>query len=68
MPGFIKTKADETRWEHAKQAVEKSKGKSEKDFTSRDYSLVNYIFHRKSGALIDVVIEAVLKERNAVRG
>lgn len=46
MPGFIKTKSQEVRWQVAKKAAAKSKGKSPEDLKGDDFALVNYIYHK----------------------
>lgn len=46
MPGFIKTKGQEARWQVAKKAAAKSKGKSSEELKGDDFALVNYIYHK----------------------
>lgn len=46
MPGFIKTPADEKKWQAIKHSVAKQRGKSTKDFTDRDWATVNAVWHK----------------------
>lgn len=46
MPGFIKTKSQEARWQAARKAAAKSKGKSSEELKGDDFALVNYIYHK----------------------
>lgn len=42
MPGFVRTKADETRWSNAKEAAKKQTSEGSDSF----YALSNYIYHK----------------------
>jgi len=48
MPGFIKDKKDEEKWQKAKRVVEdqysKAGGKSEPSFNDSDWALANHIY------------------------
>ena len=48
MPSFIKNKKDEKKWQRAKRIVEdqhsKAGGRTEPDFTDRDWALANHIY------------------------
>lgn len=46
MPGFIKTPADEHKWNAIKHSVAKQRGKSTEDFTDRDWATVNAAWHK----------------------
>lgn len=46
MPGFIKTPADEKKWNAIKHSVAKQRGKNAKDFTDRDWATVNAAWHK----------------------
>ena len=46
MPGFIKTPADEKKWNDIKHSVAKQRGKSVADFTDRDWATVNAAWHK----------------------
>ena len=46
MPGFVRTKRDEAKWQKAKSSASKSKGKDEESFTDQDWALVNHIYHK----------------------
>ena len=46
MPGFIKTPADEEKWNAIKHSVAKQRGKNTKDFTDRDWAIVNAAWHK----------------------
>jgi len=46
MPGFIKTKADEEKWNAIKNSVAKQRGKSIEEFTDRDWATVNAAWHK----------------------
>lgn len=46
MPAFIKTPADEHKWNSIKHSVAKQKGKNVADFTGDDWAEVNGIFHK----------------------
>lgn len=46
MPGFIKTPADEKKWNAIKHSVAKQRGKSTEDFTDRDWATVNAAWHK----------------------
>lgn len=49
MPGFIKTPAQEKKWNAIKEAVAKQRKKSVKDFTDDDWKIVNAAFHKSEG-------------------
>lgn len=51
MPAFVKTAADEKRWDRAKDAVSKSRDKKQSDFTDRDWGLVNSIYQKMKESL-----------------
>lgn len=51
MPGFIKTPKDEAKWKKMKEAVSRSKGKPESEFTDRDWALTNYLWHKSEGEM-----------------
>jgi hypothetical protein len=46
MPGFIRTKEDETHWKHAKDAAAKETDRGSEGF----WKLANYIFHKSQGS------------------
>lgn len=46
MPGFIKTPADEEKWNAIKHSVAKQRGKSVEEFTDRDWATVNAAWHK----------------------
>jgi hypothetical protein len=46
MPGFIKTPADEKKWNAIKHSVAKQRGKSTENFTDRDWATVNAAWHK----------------------
>jgi len=46
MPAFIKTPADEKKWNDIKHSIAKQKGKNVADFTSSDWAEVNGIWHK----------------------
>src|SRR5271170_7384619 len=46
MPAFIKTPADEHKWNAIKHSVAKQRGKSTADFTDRDWATVNAAWHK----------------------
>ena len=46
MPGFIKTPADEKKWNAIKHSVAKQRGKSVDDFTDREWATVNAAWHK----------------------
>lgn len=46
MPAFIKTPADEKKWNAIKHSVAKQRGKSIEDFTDRDWATVNAAWHK----------------------
>lgn len=46
MPGFIKTPADEKKWNAIKHSVAKQRGKSTANFTDRDWATVNAAWHK----------------------
>ncbi len=46
MPAFIKTPADEKKWNDIKHSVAKQRGKSTADFTDRDWATVNAAWHK----------------------
>lgn len=46
MPGFIKTPADEKKWNAIKHSVAKQRGKSVDSFTDRDWATVNAAWHK----------------------
>lgn len=46
MPAFIKTKADEAKWNAIKHSVAKQRGKSTEQFTDRDWATVNAAWHK----------------------
>lgn len=49
MPGFIKTPADERKWQAIKHSVAKQRGKKVEDFTDRDWATVNAAWHKSEG-------------------
>jgi hypothetical protein len=49
MPAFIKTPADERKWNAIKHSVAKQRGKSVEDFTDRDWATVNGAWHKSEG-------------------
>ena len=51
MPAFIKNPKDEAKWKKMKEAVSRSKGKPESEFTDRDWALTNYLWHKSEGEL-----------------
>lgn len=51
MPGFIKNPKDEEKWKKMKDAVSRSKGKPESEFTDRDWALANYLWHKSEGEI-----------------
>jgi hypothetical protein len=64
MPGFVKTPADENKWQHAKDisdAIRRKKGgKKINGRASNKYALANWIFHhRLNKASLDAVIGPV---------
>jgi hypothetical protein len=46
MPAFIKTPADEEKWNAIKHSVAKQRGKKVEDFTDRDWATVNAAWHK----------------------
>jgi len=48
MPGFVRSKKDEVKWNKAKKSVSESKSKKEESFSDRDWALVNHIYHNMS--------------------
>lgn len=51
MPAFIKTPADEHKWNAIKHSVAKQRGKSVENFTDRDWATVNAAWHKSEGNL-----------------
>jgi len=51
MPAFIKTPADEKKWNAIKHSVAKQRGKSVDSFTDRDWATVNAAWHKSEGNL-----------------
>ena len=49
MPAFIKTPADEKKWNAIKHSVAKQRGKKIDDFTDRDWATVNAAWHKSEG-------------------
>jgi hypothetical protein len=49
MTGFIKTPADEKKWQAIKHSVAKQRGKKIEDFTDRDWATVNGAWHKSEG-------------------
>lgn len=49
MPAFIKTPADEKKWNAIKHSVAKQRGKSIEEFTDRDWATVNAAWHKSEG-------------------
>jgi len=64
MPGFIKTPADEKKWQAIKHSVAKQRGKSVEDFTDRDWATVNAAWHKSEGNLDK--FEEILKSLTSV--
>ena len=62
MPGFIKTKGQEERWQAAKRAAAKSKNKSAEDLKGDDFALVNYIYHKMGKTEEDIKKAEELKK------
>ena len=48
MPGFIKTKKDEKKWNDITKSLSKQKKKPKSQFSDRDWALANSIFHGKN--------------------
>jgi len=46
MPGFIKTPADEEKWNAIKHSVAKQRGKSVSDFGDDEWKIVNAAWHK----------------------
>lgn len=51
MPAFIKSPADEKKWNAIKQSVAKQRGKNVADFTDSDWATVNAAWHKCEGSL-----------------
>lgn len=51
MPGFIKSPADEKKWNAIKHSVAKQRGKNVSDFTDSDWATVNAAWHKCEGSL-----------------
>jgi DNA-directed RNA polymerase specialized sigma subunit len=77
MPGFVRSKKDEARWQKAKQSASKSKGKEESSFTDTDWALVNHIYHKMTKSIhdalsnkgsVDAYIDQLLKIRRHLTG
>lgn len=49
-----KSEKDPTRWEKAKKAVERSKGKKEADFGDREFKLTSYVYHKMGKSQEDI--------------
>lgn len=49
MPAFIKTPADEHKWNAIKHSVAKQRGKKVEEFTDRDWATVNAAWHKSEG-------------------
>lgn len=68
MPGFVRSKKDESVWAKAKKAAAKSKGKEEGSFSDNDWALTNHIYHKmkKSTSLSQEILSTVsmLKSSN----
>lgn len=64
MPGFIKTPADEKKWNAIKHSVAKQRGKSAEDFTDRDWATVNAAWHKSEGNLAK--FEEILKSLTSI--
>ena len=69
MPGFIRSKKDESVWAKAKKATAKSKGKDEESFSDTDWALTNHIYHKmkKSSSLNEEILSAVSMIKSANR-
>jgi hypothetical protein len=53
MPAFIKTPADEHKWNAIKHSVAKQRGKKVEDFTDRDWATVNAAWHKSEGNMVE---------------
>ena len=51
MPAFIKTPADEKKWNAIKHSIAKQHGKKIEDFSDRDWATVNAAWHKSEGNL-----------------
>lgn len=51
MPSFLKTPADEQKWNAIKHSVAKQRGKKVEDFSDRDWATVNAAWHKSEGNL-----------------
>jgi hypothetical protein len=67
MPGFVRSKKDESVWVKAKKATAKSKNKSEESFSDTDWALTNHIYHKmkKSNSLRGEVFSALSMLKSA---
>jgi len=45
MPGFVKTPADEKKWQKAKKIVKEQNNVNFSDFKDEDWAFANYLFH-----------------------
>lgn len=61
MPGFIKTPADEKKWNAIKHSVAKQRSKSVEEFTDRDWATVNAAWHKSE-------YEAIKKSLTSIPG
>lgn len=59
MPGFVKTSADEKKWNDIKYSVAKQRGKSVEEFTDRDWATVNAAWHKSEFEAIKKSITSV---------
>jgi len=62
MPAFIKTPADEKKWNDIKHSIAKQKGKNVADFTENDWAEVNGIWHKCEGSMLKA--EELIKSLN----
>jgi hypothetical protein len=62
MPGFIKTPADEKKWNAIKHSVAKQRGKSVEDFSDRDWATVNAAWHKSE---YDTIMKSIFGLSNS---
>jgi hypothetical protein len=67
MPGFVRSKKDESVWAKAKKAAAKTKNKPEESFSDTDWALTNHIYHKmkKSNSLSQEVFSAISMLKSA---
>lgn len=68
MPAFIKTPADEHKWEAIKHSVAKQRGKNVADFTGRDWATVNAAWHKSEGNLdkVEEIVKSLGKTSTSI--